>query len=951
MLIEIDRDVLKQQAPYSAPSYQEQMYEWLLRDSEEIQRHDQVVNGGNCQTSGYSFLGNRGWQAGSGGSGTSASGATPESEEQIGIDARQSGIDLHHTPPASSGHKEDEREEDNLPPAKKAQPESAAPVACSLCQTTFSEQEMTRVLQGSKAEPVVCDACLHTASQTLPKKTSGKRKATRNRTRPDQTNPEPKRSKKRAKKRQQSSNHQDSPAAKRVKLESPELEAQPLDTIAELEALQRHLAFEMNDEETEAAKQLFERLKNKKIKIKPSLYKLLAQVNRENLPTFCAKATIFFGSLTASIKDTGCLTSMLGNGKKYIRDFAGRKDSELEYLAGLDTLRAFSSMYNRKGLPKQADVKAVKDWTVWTVDGQFSMALFRAVSSMHSSMGLPDEAKVKAMLDWAVWTVDGQFSMALLHALSSINSSRGLPDEAKVKAMLDWAVWTVDGQFSMELFRALSSMIHCKGLPDETKVKAMLDWAVWKVDGQFSMELFRALSSMNSSRGLPDEAKVKAMLDWTVWKVDGQFSMELFRALSSMTHGKGLPDQATVKAMLDWAVWKVDGQFSMELFRALSSMTHGKGLPDQATVKAMLDWTVWKVDGQFSMELFRALSSMNSSRGLPDEATVKVILDWLICGGELNDSLRRLMARLYVSEGMPDIKELKRCEQKLLNVFFADTVTGLESHDENEGEQPCSIKQAALFLSTRKPQYVLNFKDVERFYQQVAGDAARKLEKLLKLLISYGGPGVTGYLALNDNDRKALLSTCASRIPLPLAMKAIDDFSPQERKLYLFFSRNLKAPPDKTQWNDLSLQLDRLASILKTSHAQRDYQEVIWNLAPPDRGVFLDETSAASVIELFPSLNALKKLANRHSRRWLKELLETCLQLRQGVPSRENIERLFTALLETQSPLYGHGNIPDYFLSGYTTPGGSATFIPVPPGPDNGGTRTAFRWLSYGGTQ
>ena len=79
-------------------------------------------------------------------------------------------------------------------------------------------------------------------------------------------------------------------------LENLELEAQP-----PLDKLQGLLAFKMNDEETEAAKQLFERLKNKRIRIKESFYKLLTNVNRENLPTFCAKAAIFFGFLTASI--------------------------------------------------------------------------------------------------------------------------------------------------------------------------------------------------------------------------------------------------------------------------------------------------------------------------------------------------------------------------------------------------------------------------------------------------------------------------------------------------------------------------------------------------------------------------------------------------------------------------------------------------------------------------
>ena len=98
---------------------------------------------------------------------------------------------------------------------------------------------------------------------------------------------------------------------------------------------------------------------------------------------------------------------------------------------------------------------------------------------------------------------------------------------------------------------------------------------------------------------------------------------------------------------------------------------------------------------------------------------------------------------------------------------------------------------------------------------------------------------------------------------------------------------------------------------------------------PSDRDIFLDEAGAASVTALFPSLNALKNLANRHSRQWLKELLEACLQYGQGAPSRESIKRLFTALLETQLPMPGHGDIPDYFLSGYTALEDSAVFIPV----------------------
>ena len=345
----------------------------------------------------------------------------------------------------------------------------------------------------------------------------------------------------------------------------------------------------------------------------------------------------------------------------------------------------------------------------------------------------------------------------------------------------------------------------------------------------------------------------------------------------------------------------------------------------------MLAWPEWKDEnGQFSMERFRAFSSMNHGKGLPEQTEVKAVLAWLNCGETLHDSLQRLMVRLYASESVPDTKKLKQYEQKLSELFFANAVTGSESDDEYE--QHYLIKSATLFLSTGKLRYFLSFENVERFYQQVTtGDAGYKLKQLITLLHSYGGAGVTSYLALNNSDRNALVSTCSSRIPLPLAMKVIRDFSPPERNQYLFFIRNLKAPPDKGQWDDIRLQLDRLTSVLKTSYARRLYLEVIWSLAPSDRDLFLDETRAASVTALFPSLNALKNLANRHSRQWLKELLEACLQYGQGVASRESIKRLFTALLETQLPMSGHDDIPDYFLSGYTALDDSAVFIPVSP--------------------
>ena len=294
--------------------------------------------------------------------------------------------------------------------------------------------------------------------------------------------------------------------------------------------------------------------------------------------------------------------------------------------------------------------------------------------------------------------------------------------------------------------------------------------------------------------------------------------MELFRAFSSMNNGKGLPKQAEVEAALGWTdvsgkkLWEVDGQFSMELLRAFSSMTRqrlaqtsGGGttkvdrLPGQKTPGRWMAGSVWS---------YCAFSSMNSGKGLPKQAEVEAVLGWTMIGGQCNETLQKLMPRLYVSAGIPDIQKLKQYEQKLRDLFFARPATGLESDDEDE--QSCLIKQAALFLATSKPRQVLRFSDAEHFYQQETGDADYKLQRLLKLLTSYGGQAVTAYLTLNDNDRALLLSPDLFRTPFPLVMQAINHFPPPERKPYLFFSKNLQAPPDKEQWSQIRLQLDVL---------------------------------------------------------------------------------------------------------------------------------------------
>ena len=431
--------------------------------------------------------------------------ATSEPAGQAGIVAQKNGLASHHLSPAASDH-EGERDDDP-PPAKRTQSTLADPIACSRCQKTLNEQALTRVLWESTAESVACDACLYPASQMLPQETTGKRKATRKRTRPDPTALQAKRSKSQAGKRKQAGNPQSEPTAKRARLEIME---STTGTVEALDILKQHLAFEMDTQETEAAKQLFACLKNKKLKVKKSLWKLLSKVDRKDFPTFCDKASVFFGALTSTITDTGCLTSMLNCCKKYIRDFARRENPELEYLARLDTLRTFSSMNHGKGLPKQADVEEVKRWKVWEVDGEFSMALLRAFSSMNHGKGLPKEADVEGVKRWKVWEVDGQLNMELLRAFSSMNNGKGFPKQADVEDVKRWKVWEVDGKFNMELFRAFSSMNSSRGLPNEAGVEAVLAVLAWLNCGKTLNDALQSLMvRLYASEGTPDTKKLK----------------------------------------------------------------------------------------------------------------------------------------------------------------------------------------------------------------------------------------------------------------------------------------------------------------------------------------------------------------------------------------------------------------------------------------------------------
>ncbi|WP_257282330.1 hypothetical protein [Endozoicomonas sp. ISHI1] len=616
------------------------------------------------------------------------------------------------------------------------------------------------------------------------------------------------------------------------------------------------------------------------------------------------------------------------------------KDKYREF--NMELFRAFSSLNSCKGMPEYEEVKEILSWPVWKdKDGEFNMELFRAFSSMNSGKGMLKKKDVEEVLNWSEWKDrDGEFNMELFRALSSMNHSKGIPkheEHKKLKAMLDWPEWRdEDGEFNMELFRSFSSMFTKRFVPKHKKVKMVLGWQVWKdKNGEFSMELFRAFSSMNHARGLPEnEEEVKEILGWQMWKDKyGEFSMERFRTFTAMNAGKGPPKYEDVKAMLNWPEWKEkDGRFGMERLRAFSSMNLGRGMPTYERVKKVLGWPEWKdQDGEFSMERFRAFSSINNGQGMPKHEPVKKMMNWISFGGVPNHLLLQIMARLWASEGLPAIEELKHLETQLKQWLLTES-NEENSHLNNEEDDKFNrqLKTVSLYLSTPNPDWVISWALLKQFHHVEKTKPALMLESLITLLSSYGGKGVKRYLEVSQQNRDFFWRHSGKAVPLNVLSKAIALFSANEpRGRFVYFAKRLKSLPNKSQWEQHSARLQQLSGVLKYDYMKRLYWELLQPLTKDDQLRFLDASHAQAVFDLLPSLGALHKLSKEHSSQWLKWLLEACLQLKNHDITKKGIQIIFEALLKTHSLLPWDKNIPDHFLSGMRTTENSNVEIPV----------------------
>ncbi|WP_257291789.1 hypothetical protein, partial [Endozoicomonas sp. ONNA1] len=445
-------------------------------------------------------------------------------------------------------------------------------MTCSKCNKVLNKQELSRIANEATASAFICNKCLSGTKGIKRARETGEE------TEPDSSEPARKKNKGSGRKR----NHSKAVAAPPTK-KRKQADTQIYDD--PLEKMKKNIKYKLSEEELEKAQTLIGVFNKKNITAKYTFYKMLGFVDRRSFNGFFDNTIAFFEHVPETIKNTGMLTSMLKNKKKYIRDFAEHSQGELEYLATLDVLTSLSSMNNGKGVPEHKEVKELMGWPEWKdKTGEFNKELFRSFATMNNGRGVPKHEAVKAVLDWPEWKDrDGKFNMKLFRSFSSMYNTKGIPKHEEVKEVLSWQEWKEkDGEFNMELFRSFSSMYNTKGIIKHEEVKEVLGWPEWKdKDGEFNMELFRTFSSMNSSKGMLNHEEVKEVLDWPEWKdKDGQFNIVRFRTFSSMNTSKGMLNHEEVKMVLGWPEWKdKNGEFSTELFHAFSSMNNGKGIP------------------------------------------------------------------------------------------------------------------------------------------------------------------------------------------------------------------------------------------------------------------------------------------------------------------------------------------------------------------------------------
>ncbi|WP_448218028.1 hypothetical protein [Endozoicomonas sp. 2B-B] len=616
---------------------------WMAEDGQELRVYREMVSGK------YS-----GRQAGNGKKNSSSRTTKASTTETTGQTGQTSGSAARNRRTGSTGANGRGGDDPLKPSAEQNTGNSV--VTCSKCDKALNPQELGRVANQTAASALLCNKCLSGIQ-------GNKRvRQIREEAEPDSPEPAPKKKKGPGRKRNNSTAVAE-PAAKKKKPADTQIPDEPL------EKIKANIRYELSQEELKKVQTLVAVFKRKNITVKNTFYKRLGFVDRKSFNGFFDNAAAFFGHLSKNVKNTGMLTSMLGNSKKHIRSFAERSQDELEYLASLDVVTSFSSTNNGKGVPTHEQVKAILGWPEWKdKDGEFNIELFRSFSSMNNGQGVPKHEEMREVLGWPEWKdKDGEFNMELFRTFSSMNNGKGMLKHEQVKEVLGWPEWKdKDGKFNMELFRSFSSMNNGKGVLTHEQVKEVLNWPEWKdKNDDFSMKLFRAFSSMNNGKGMLKHEQVKEVLSWPEWKdKDGEFSMELLRSFSSMSHCKGMLKHEQVKEVLGWPEWKdKDGEFSMELFRSFSSMNSRKGMPKQKEVKEVLGWPEWKdKDGEFSTKLFRAFSSVNRGKGMLKREEVREALgwpEWKDKDGEFSMELFRAFSSMNSGKGMLKHEEVR----------------------------------------------------------------------------------------------------------------------------------------------------------------------------------------------------------------------------------------------------------------------------------------------------
>ena len=293
--------------------------------------------------------------------------------------------------------------------------------------------------------------------------------------------------------------------------------------------------------------------RRRKIRVKETFFKLLAQCPTDDKEQLLDKACCYFANVdTSKNLSTQSLTSMIYRGESSastkigITGFLKVTDADIQTVVRAGGLRSVASMYNGRGFPRAEDVVALLSLPILQKGGRLDEQLLTTVSSMCNKRCCPDSGELEGLLSLPSLQLAGQPRLSLLRSIAHICYGRGIPPLQSVDNLLQLPCLREGDLPDPKRLRALSSMCRSRGIPPCEDVISLFQLMQRHgVPGKL-MELLQCFSSLYRDRGLPAPEEQLTLLQLPALQRAGRLDQDLLQVVAAENLGMGFPTNAAV---------------------------------------------------------------------------------------------------------------------------------------------------------------------------------------------------------------------------------------------------------------------------------------------------------------------------------------------------------------------------------------------------------------------